>query len=203
MNVIFSIYLLVVYVVVAAIVASVVLMLVRLLMNYADVNPFNRSAMTVRRLSDPLVNPVRRTLIGFGVDPKVAPLIVILLVILVGWFAVQLAASVLNTVAGILLALSRHSVVAVIGYLLYGLLAFYSLLIFIRIIFSWGMVSYSNRLMRFLVNTTDPLLVPLRRIIPPLGMFDLSPIVAFIIIWLFQQAVAGTLLIGWPVHLIG
>ncbi|HEX8144438.1 MAG TPA: YggT family protein [Pyrinomonadaceae bacterium] len=203
MSIIFAIYLFITYGVVAIIVATIFLMLLRLLMNYADVNPFNRSAMMVRRLSDPLVNPVRRTLAGFGVEPKIAPLITVLLVILVGWFAVQLAASILNTMAGVLLALSRNSVVAVIGYLLYGLLAFYSLLIFIRIIFSWGMVSYSNRLMRFLANATDPLLVPLRRMIPPVAMFDLSPIAAFILIWLFQQAVAGTLLMGWPLRLVG
>lgn len=203
MLVIHSIYLFITYGITALIVATIVLMLLRLLMNYADVNPFNRSAMMVRRLSDPLVNPVRRSLVSFGVEPKIAPLITILLVILVGWFAVQLAASVLNTVAGVMLAVSRSSVVAIIGYLLYGLLAFYSLLIFIRIIFSWGMVSYANPLMRFLINATDPLLVPLRRMVPPLGMFDLSPIVAFIIIWLFQQAIAGTLLMGWPIRIIG
>ncbi|HEY6188453.1 MAG TPA: YggT family protein [Pyrinomonadaceae bacterium] len=203
MVVIYSIYLFITYGITAIIVATILLMLLRLLMNYADVNPFNRSAMMVRRLSDPLVNPVRRSLASFGVEPKIAPLITILLVILVGWFAVQLAASVLNTVAGVMQAVSRNSVVAAIGYLLYGLLAFYSLLIFIRIIFSWGMVRYSNPLMRFLVNATDPLLVPLRRMIPPLGMFDLSPIVAFILIWLFQQAIAGTLLMGWPIGVIG
>jgi YggT family protein len=203
MLVIQSIYLFITYGITALIVATIVLMLLRLLMNYADVNPFNKSAMMVRRLSDPLVNPVRRSLASFGVEPKIAPLITILLVILVGWFAVQLTASVLNTVAGVLLAVSRGSVVAVIGYLLYGLLAFYSLLIFIRIIFSWGTVSYANPLMRFLINATDPLLVPLRRMVPPLGMFDLSPIVAFILIWLFQQAIAGTLLMGWQLRLIG
>ena len=60
--------------------------------------------------------------------------------------------------------------------------------------FAWVMVSYSNRLMRFLVNATEPLLGPLRRMIPPVGMFDISPFVAFIIIWLFQAAIAGTLL---------
>ncbi|HEY8226792.1 MAG TPA: YggT family protein, partial [Pyrinomonadaceae bacterium] len=75
-------------------------------------------------------------------------------------------------------------------------ISIYILLIFIRIIFSWGMVSYSNRLMRFLVDTTEPLLGPLRRIIPPLGMMDISPIIAFLILWLFQQAINGTLLRG-------
>jgi YggT family protein len=89
---------------------------------------------------------------------------------------------------------------ATIGYVLYGLLALYFLLIIIRIVFSWGMVSYSNRIMRLLVNATEPLLGPLRRIVPPVGMFDISPIVAFIIVWIFQAAVAGTLLRGWQLN---
>ncbi|HEX8422139.1 MAG TPA: YggT family protein, partial [Pyrinomonadaceae bacterium] len=198
-----QIYIFIAYGVTAVIVATIVLMLLRLIFNYADVNPFTWPAMTVKRLSDPLANPVRRALVGFGVEPKLAPLITILLVILVGWFAVQLAASILNTLAGILLATQRGAFVAIIGYVLYGLLGFYTLLIFIRIIFSWGMVSYANPVMRFLINATDPLLVPLRRMIPPLGMIDISPIVAFIILWLFQAAIAGTLLRNFPLQFFG
>jgi len=53
--------------------------------------------------------------------------------------------------------------------------------------------------MRFLVNATEPLLGPLRRMVPLVGTFDISPIVAFIIVWLVQAAIAGTLLHGWPV----
>ena len=203
MLIIQQIYIFIAYGVTAVIVATIVLMLLRLIFNYADVNPFTWPAMTVRRLSDPLVNPVRRALVGFGVEPKLAPLITILLVILVGWFAVQLAASILNTLAGILLATQQGAFVAIIGYVLYGLLGFYTLLIFIRIIFSWGMVSYANPVMRFLINATDPLLVPLRRMIPPLGMIDISPIVAFIILWLFQAAIAGTLLRSFPLQFFG
>jgi YggT family protein len=93
-----------------------------------------------------------------------------------------------------LLSTQEGRIIALVGYIIYGALSVYELLIFIRIIFSWGMVSYGNRLMRFLVRATDPLLVPLRRIIPPLGMMDISPIVAFILIWLFKRAVEGTLL---------
>src|SRR3989442_9031312 len=68
---------------------------------------------------------------------------------------------------------------------------------FIRIIFSWVGVSYANRLMRFLFRLTEPLLAPLRRTIPLMGMFDISPLVAFLIIWVCQSAVAATLLRGW------
>lgn len=186
--------------VISVIVAVIVLMLLRLLANQADLNPFGWSSLTIRRLTDPLISPVRRALVGFGVDPKYAPLVTILLAVLLGWFALQLVSSIANTLAGILFSLREHAVVPVVGYVLYGLLGFYTLLIFIRIIFSWGMISYSNRVMRFLINATEPMLGPLRRMVPPLGTFDISPIVAFIILWLFQAAVAGTLLRGMPLR---
>jgi len=206
LNVIASIYLFVWYLIVIAITFTIGLMLVRLLMNSMDVNPFTWAAITVRRLSDPLINPVRRGLVNFGVQAKYAPLVTILLVILVGYFVIMLTTSVLDTVTGVLYAATAGkggAAVAIIGYVIYGLLALYSLLIFIRIIFSWGMVGLRNRVMRFLVKVTDPLLVPLRRMVPTVGMFDISPLVAFIIIWLFQAAVAKTLLRGYPLGFFG
>lgn len=200
-KIIADIYQFVWFVIVAAIVAMIALMLVRFIMNYADMNPFSRPVLLVRRLTDPFVNPVRRALAGFNISPNGAPLVTILLTILAGYFALLLAGGVLNTAAGVVFSVASRragGVVALIGYLLYGLLTVYSLLIFIRIIMSWGRASSVNRLMRFLVRATDPLLMPLRQMIPPIGMFDISPIVAFIIIWLFQAAVALTLLRGWP-----
>ncbi len=162
-------------------------------------NPFGRTSLTIRRLTDPLIGPVRRALMGFGVDPKYAPLVAILMAVLLGWFSLQLVSNIANTVAGILLSLGKHAVIPIIGYLLYGLIGLYSLLIFIRIIFSWVMVGYSNRVMRLLVNATEPMLAPLRRLVPLVGTFDISPIVAFIILWIFQGAIAGTLLKGWQI----
>ena len=50
--------------------------------------------------------------------------------------------------------------------------------------------------MRFLYDTTEPLLGPLRRMLPTLGWIDISPFVAFLMIWLFQAAIEGTLLRG-------
>jgi YggT family protein len=189
-------YWLVNWAVIAVIVSTVVLMLLRLIANQADLNPFSWSSLTLRRLTDPLIGPVRRALAGFGVDPKYAPLVTILIAILLGWFSLQLVSGIANTVAGVLTSIDRQAVVPIIGYVLYGLLSFYSLLIFLRIVFSWVMVSYSNRVMRLLVNATEPMLGPLRRIVPPVGTFDISPIVAFIVVWLLQAAVAGTLLQG-------
>jgi len=180
--------------IVGLIVAAIILMLLRLALNYADLNPFSRPVLVVRNLTDPFLSPVRRALLGFGFSPNMAPLVTILIVILVGWLTLSLVDDVLSTLNGIVVFASLGRPVALVGALLYGFLGVYAMLILIRIIFSWGMLGLGNPVMRFLVTVTDPLLAPLRRIIPPLGFFDISPIVAFLLIWLFQAAIAGTLL---------
>jgi YggT family protein len=178
------------------IVAVIVLMIVRLIVDAMDLNPFAWTSRTIRRLTDGVVMPVRGGLRGFGMDPRFAPLVVILVVILLGYFILQLVGTIAGTLVGVLVSAQRGAIITVLGFLLYGLLSIYLLLITIRIVFSWGMVSYTNRVMKFLVDVTEPLLGPLRRMIPPLGWLDISPLVAILIIWLFQAAVAGTLLRG-------
>ena len=176
------------------IVAVIVLMIVRLIADAMDLNPFAWTSRTVRRLSDSFVIPVRGGLRGFGIDPKFAPLVVILIVILLGWFVLQLVGTVAETLVGVIGSARSGAVFRVIGFIIYGLISIYILFIVIRIIFSWAMLSHRNRIMRFLIDVTEPLLGPLRRRIPPLLWLDISPMVAILILWLFQQAVAGTLL---------
>lgn len=189
-----SLYLWIQYLIAGVVLGVIVLMVVRLIINYADVNPFSRPVIQVRRLSDPLVNPVRRGLLQLGFGPNITPLVVTLIAIVLGWFVLQLSESILKMILGIYGAGRERHPVAIVGWLLYGFLDIYALLIVIRIVFSWGNVSYSNRVMRFLVNATDPLLLPLRRIIPPLGVFDLSALVALLLLWMLKTAVAAVLL---------
>ena len=184
----------------AVIVAIILLMILRMIADARDLNPFGWTSITLRRLTDGFVAPVRGSLRQVGVDPKFAPLVVILVTILLGFFLMQLVSTIALTVAGIITSVMAGAIVSVLGFILYGLISIYILLIFMRIVFSWGMVSYGNRLMRFLVDTTEPLLGPLRRMIPRLGMLDISPIIAVFILWLFQQAIAGTLLRTAPVN---
>lgn len=180
--------------------AVILLMIVRLIADAMDLNPFAWTSRTIRRLSDGLVIPVRGALRGFGADPKFAPLVVILISILLGFFVLQLVTSIAVTIAGVIDSVQLGAFFWVLGFILYGLLTIYSLLVLIRVIFSWAMISYSNRIMRFLVDVTEPLLGPLRRVVPMLGRFDISPIVAWLILLLFQAAVVGTLLRGARFH---
>lgn len=178
----------------AIIVGVTLLMVLRLVADALDLNPFGWMSRTIRRLTDGLVIPVRGGMRNFGIDPKFAPVVAILLVILLGFFGLQLVETIFLTIAGVVVSAQRGEPVALLGFVLYGLISLYILLIFMRVVFSWGMVSYTNRVMRFLVDTTEPLLGPLRRVVPRLGMFDISPIVALFILWLFQNAISGTLL---------
>ena len=188
-----QIYELIWYLVTTAVMLLIVLLLLRSLVIYADVNPFSWPALTIRRLTDPLVSPVRRGLIRLGLEPKIAPLVTVLIAILLGFFAVRLVGDTTFTLSGIVRSLQQGAINRLVGYLLFGLLAIYSLMIFIRIIFEWG-VSSVNPVRRFLVRATEPVLGPFRRLIPPLGMFDISSIVVLLLIQLLQQAIVGTLL---------
>jgi uncharacterized protein YggT (Ycf19 family) len=97
MQVVPLIYSVISWAITATIMAGIVLILLRSLFNYIDVNPFTWHARNVRRATDPVIAPVRRMLIGFRLDPKVAPFIVIILIILIGYLILQLAGTVLNT----------------------------------------------------------------------------------------------------------
>jgi len=59
-----------------------------------------------------------------------------------------------------------------------------TLAIFIRVILSWFSPGQTNRLTNLLYQVTEPILAPLRRIIPRVGMLDFSPLVAIILLQL-------------------
>ena len=181
------------YAIATVILVVIALMLARLILNKADLNPFGRPVIMIRRWTDPLVNPVRRPIVQMGFSANVAPLVVILIAILLGYFASQFIGTLLFTVRGLILSVTRRAPISFVGYIIFGALAGYSLMIFARIIMSWG-VSPHNRLLHFLIRLTEPLLGPFRRVIPPLGMIDISPIIVLFLLDLLQRAVIATML---------
>jgi YggT family protein len=54
--------------------------------------------------------------------------------------------------------------------------------IFVRAIMSWFNLDPYNPLVQLLGQITDPIIEPIRRIMPRLGMIDLSPLVAIIVL---------------------
>ncbi len=56
------------------------------------------------------------------------------------------------------------------------------LLILARVLLSWVDPRASNPFARFVVDTTEPILAPIRRILPQTGMLDLSPLVVLFLL---------------------
>lgn len=67
----------------------------------------------------------------------------------------------------------------------------YTLMLFGRILGSWLPAFQQHRIMQFIAFYTDPYLNIFRRIIPPLGMLDLSPIIAFLCLGILRQMIQG------------
>ena len=67
----------------------------------------------------------------------------------------------------------------------------------IRAVASWFRIDERYAFIRFLAKLTDPFIAPVRRIIPPVGMFDVAFIVAFFVLWTLQTLLLQALPPGW------
>lgn len=67
----------------------------------------------------------------------------------------------------------------------------YMMMLFVRIIGSWVPEIQGYRFMQFVSYYTDPYLNFFRRYIPPIGMIDISPIIAFLALGVIESVVIG------------
>lgn len=73
-----------------------------------------------------------------------------------------------------------------------GLLTIYKYILIASVIISWVNADPYNPIVNFIYRATDPLLSRIRRYMPDTGMLDLSPIVAFAIIYMLQIIILNT-----------
>jgi YggT family protein len=74
-------------------------------------------------------------------------------------------------------------VALVIGYVM----EFLAFAIFARSMLSWFPIDRNGPIVRALVSVTEPVLEPLRRVIPPIGMIDITPMIAMIALFVIAQ----------------
>ena len=70
----------------------------------------------------------------------------------------------------------------IIIHLLVQLISYYSFALIIYILMSWFPNARSSTIGQFFARICEPYLEPFRRIIPPLGMIDISPLVAILVL---------------------
>ena len=86
-----------------------------------------------------------------------------------------------------------------VAYFIWLIFQIFTFAIFFRVILSWFMMSPSSTggflvtIYQVLYQITEPILGPLRRIIPTIGMFDISPIVAIILLQVIGEVLVRAL----------
>ena len=167
------------------------LLLLRLVFNYADPNPFGaigRMGFRIRKVTERFVYPAARFLANFRVDTRLAPIVTILIALVFTYFASQIIGNTLFVIDGLTKGVASGNPKMFIGFVLYGLLSLLVLFIFIRFISSWFVFS-RNTFLGFVKRVTDPILLPFQRLIPPIGMFDISAMILLILIGFLQSIV--------------
>ena len=69
----------------------------------------------------------------------------------------------------------------------------FSLLILARILMSWVQVDRGNAVVKLIFDLTEPILAPIRKILPSSGMFDFSPMVAILLMEFLVVPVLSTI----------
>ncbi len=146
-------------------------LLLRFWMQVVRVRPPLQISQFTFQLSDWLVKPLRRIVPGVG-GYDWASLIATLLVALLAT-CVKYAFSPLPLLPQYIIL---GSLVTLLHWMIYGGIG----LLFISVVFSW--VNPSAPLAPFFFALANPILRPIRRVLPPLGNVDLSPIVAFLVL---------------------
>jgi YggT family protein len=161
--------------------ASVVggVLLLRFWMQVIRVRPPASIAQFTFTLTDWLVRPLRRVLPGVGGYDWAS---------LIGAFLVVLVASSVMLLAG----LSGQAVVlyALFRFLNWIIFGFMGLLI-IEVVFSW--INPHAPLAPFVHALNDPLLRPIRRVVPPVGGIDFSVLIALILLQIIKYLLGQAL----------
>ena len=169
-----------------------VVFLVDWLVRTRRINPFNPVARFFRKTVDPLLEPIEKRVVLAGGLPTAAPWWGLVAVVVGGILLITL----LNLLRGWLLQLAfaaGQGPSVIIVQVIVWTLGIVQIALILRVIASWFRISEFRWWMRWAVRLTDPILRPLRRIIPPLGMIDITPLVAYFGIWLLQGLVRSML----------
>jgi YggT family protein len=152
------------------------------------ISPFSKIARFFRANVDPLLAPIERVVVRAGGLPSAAAWWGLLAFVVLGILLITL----LQFVGDILfqmVAMGQHPELAW-RVVLSWVISILTLALFVRVLSSWLPVSPYSRWIRWSYVLTDWMIRPLQTIVPRVGMFDITPIVA----WLLLRLIGGFIL---------
>ena len=150
-----------------------VALMLRVLLETIGADYYNPVCQALIKITDPVVRPLSHILPRIG-RFSLAGVVALYIIQVISLIAVGLIVGwSLDPLVIALLALLR---------LVRMLLVLYLIMIIIGVILSWVGHGFRHPIVPLIFQLTEPVLAPIRRILPALGGFDLSPLVALILI---------------------
>lgn len=150
------------------------------------ISPFNSVARFFRSTVDPFIAPMERKVVRAGGTPASAPLWTLAAVVVGGIILI----SILDFIRGEVMRAAYYTnqgSAGIFRLLVSWTFSILKIALLVRVISSWLPVSPYSNWIRWSYTLTEPILAPLRRVVPTLGAFDITPIVAYFLLGLVQS----------------
>ena len=145
------------------------------------ISPFNAVARFCRSTVDPIIAPIERRVVRAGGVPASAPLWALAAVVIGGILLLSVVDFLRAQVIMTLMA-SQAGSAGIFRLLVHWTFAILRIALIVRVISSWLPISPHSPWIRWSFRLTDPILAPLRQVVPNLGMIDITPIIAFFLL---------------------
>jgi YggT family protein len=155
------------------------------------VNPFSPVARFCRRVIDPVLVPVETRVVRAGGMPSQAPWWALAAVVVIGVLSIVALQWFRTAIISIAFAASQGGA-GIAALLIESAFSVLKLALIVRVIVSWIGMRYSWWA-RLSYTLTDWIVKPIARVLPPFGMMDFSPLAAYLVIYLVEIAVIGSI----------
>jgi YggT family protein len=152
------------------------------------VNLFGALARFSRSKIDPILEPIERRVVRAGGNPSSAPLWALAAVVVGGILLVSVLDFIRAEMLGLAFAV-QSGPRGLFKVFVSWTFDFIRIAILVRVVSSWLPVSPHSGWIRWAYAVSEPLLRPLRQIIPAMGPIDITPIIAYFLIGFIQGAV--------------
>ena len=150
------------------------------------ISPFNAIARFCRSTIDPLIAPIERKVVRAGGTPAAAPLWALAAVVVGGILLLTLLDFIRLEIAQSIIA-SQNGAAGIFHLLVSWTFTILKIALLVRVISSWLPVSPYSVWVRWSYFLSEPILAPMRRIVPSLGGLDITPILAYFLLNLTES----------------
>jgi len=150
------------------------------------ISPFNAVARFCRSTVDPLIAPIERKVVRAGGTPAAAPLWALAVVVVGGILLLSFLDMIRLELVRSMMAAQDGSA-GIFHLLVSWTFSILKIALIVRVISSWLPISPYSGWVRWSYALSEPILAPLRRVVPNLGGLDITPILAYFLLNIIES----------------